>query len=285
MGGYSGHFAVMSAKPFSRTDIPVVRNGDLAKSRRSTSGQQMLGLFEELTKRYSVTQLKSDLVDPVTLLLLKRSSSPILLPGQDPSPVAGEMYNAEQVVRKLADLNPKIIADIRNVQEETAVAKNLDVEELPMLCVSAQAENRVRFFGAPTDNLFEGLLKAVRRASTGENEMSVDLLRDLGRVGGNVHLRVFVTPSCPACRPAILSAHCMALASQRIRADVIDATVFIDLAERFEVHSVPTIVLNDRLSVGRISDDKLLEVVFHAADPASPAPKIPYLPYPSCGRL
>ena len=77
----------------------------------------------------------------------------------------------------------------------------------------------------------------------------------------------------------------MALASQRIRADVIDATVFIDLAERFEIHSVPTIVLNDRLSVGRISDEKLLEVVLHAADPASPAPKIPDLPYPSCGRL
>ena len=275
----------MSAKRFSRLGIPVVRNGDSVESRQSASGQQMPGIFEELTNRYSVAQLKSDLVDPVTLLLLKRSSSPILLPGQERSPVADEMYAAEQAVRKLADLSPKIIADIHNVEEETALAKYLAVEELPMLCVSAQGENRVRFFGAPIDNLFEGLLKAVRRASTGENEMSVDLLRDLGRLEGNIHLRVFVTPSCPACRPAILSAHCMALASQRIRADVIDATVFIDLAKRFEIHSVPTIVLNDRLSVGRISDNKLLEVVFHAADPASPAPKIPYLPYPSCGRL
>ena len=275
----------MSAKIFGGIDIPTVRNGDLAKSTRSTSGQQILGLFEELAKRYSVAQLKSDLVDPVTLLLLKRSFSPILLPGQDPSSVAGEMYYAEQIVRKLADFNPKIIADIRNVQEETSLAKNLDVEELPMLSVSAKGENRVRFFGAPTDNLFEGLLKAVRRVSTGENELPVDILRDLARVKSNIHLRVFVTPSCPACRPAILSAHCMALASQRIRADVIDATVFIDLAERFEIHSVPTIVLNDRLSVGRISDDKLLEVVLHAADPASPVPIIPDLPYPSCGRL
>ena len=275
----------MSAKPSGRIGIPAVRDGDLAKSTRSMSGQQTLGLFEELTKRYSVAQLKSDLVDPVTLLLLKRSFSPILLPGQDPSSVAREMYYAEQIVRKLADFNPKIIADIRNVQEETALAINLAVEELPMLCVSAQGENRVRFFGAPTDNLFEGLLKAVQRASTGENELPADILRDLARVRSDIHLRVFVTPSCPACRPAILAAHCMALASQRIRADVIDATVFIDLAERFEIHSVPTIVLNDRLSVGRISDEKLLEVVLHAADPASPAPKIPDLPYPSCGRL
>ena len=245
----------------------------------------MPGLLEELTERYSVAQLKSDLVDPVTLLLLKRSFSPILLPGQDPSSVADEMYDAEQVVRKLADLSPTIIADIRNVQEETALAKSLAVEELPMMSVSTQGENRVRFIGAPTGNLFEGLLKAVRRASTGENEMPVDLLRDLGRVRGDIHLRVFVTPSCPACRPAILSAHCMALASQRIRADIVDATFFIDMAKRFEVHSVPTIILNDRLSVGRISDDKLLEVVLHAADPASPAPQIPDLPYPSCGRL
>ena len=88
----------MSAKIFGGIDIPTVRNGDLAKSTRSTSGQQILGLFEELAKRYSVAQLKSDLVDPVTLLLLKRSFSPVLLPGKDPSSVAGEMYDAEQVV-------------------------------------------------------------------------------------------------------------------------------------------------------------------------------------------
>ena len=245
----------------------------------------MSRLFEELTKRYSVAQLKSDLVGSVTLLVLKRPVSPILLPGQEPNSDADEMYDAEQIVRKLAALSPQIIADIRNVQEETGLAESLDVEELPMLSVSTQGENRVRFIGVPTGNLFEGLLEAVRRASTGENEMPVDLLRDLGRITGDVHLRVFVTPTCPACRPAIKSAHCMALASQSIRADVIDATAFLDLGRRFEIHSVPTIVLNDRLSVGRISDDKLLEVVLHAADPASPAPEIPYLPYPSCGRL
>ena len=245
----------------------------------------MLGLFEELTKRYSVAQLKGDLVDPVTVLLLKRSISRILMPGQELISGANEMHDAEQIVRKLAALNSTVVADIRNAQEEPALAKSLDVEELPMLSVSAQGEHRVRFIGAPTGNLFEGLLHAIRRASTGEDEMPADALRDLGRVKGDVHLRVFVTPTCPACRPVIAAAHRMALASPRIRADVIDATGFLDLAERFEIHSVPTTVLNDRLSVGRISDDKLLEVVLCASDPAGGVPKIPDLPYLSCGRL
>lgn len=245
----------------------------------------MLDLLEEITQRYSLAQLKGDLVDPVTLLLFKRCDPLVHLPGQQPSPVAHEMYNAERVVRRLADLSPRIIADIRDVREEAALAKSLAVEELPTLIVCTKGESRVRFLGAPTENSFEGLLKAVRRASTGENEYSADLLRDVGRVRDDVHLRVFVTPSCPACRPAILSAHCMALASPRIRADVVDATVFMDMVRRFQVHSVPTIVLNDRLSVGRISEDKLLEVVLHAADPAIPEPDVPDLPYPSCGRL
>ena len=65
----------------------------------------MLGLFENLIKRYSVDQLKGDMVDRVNLLLFTRPSSPILLPGQEPGTDAEEMREAEQTVRQLADLS------------------------------------------------------------------------------------------------------------------------------------------------------------------------------------
>ena len=246
---------------------------------------QMLDLVDQFVRRYSVGQLEGDLVDPVKLLLLKRPFSSILLPGQKPDPDANVMLEAERTVRRLAELSPKIEADIRNVQEGDTLTSRLGADELPMLNVARHKESRVRFVGAPSGNLFEGLLEAIRRASTGDNDFSADLLRDLGNIGGDVHLRVFVTPACPACRPAIKSAHGMAFASPRVRADVIDATAFVDLAKRFEVYGVPTIVLNDSFSVGRISEDNLLEIVLHAADPSGRTPDIPFIPFASCGRL
>ena len=248
----------------------------------------MVDLFDEFVNRYSVGQLGSDLVEPVRLLLLQRPFSSILLPGKEPDPDVDAMIEAERTVRKLADLSPKIEADIQNIQAGDTLTSRLGADELSLLNVSRHKEsrgNRVCFVGAPSGNLFEGLLTANRRASTGENDFSVDLLRDLDKLAGDVHLRVSVTPACPACRPAINSAHGMAFPSPRIRADVIDATTFVDLAKRFDVYGVPTIVLNDTFSVGRLSEDSLLEIVLHVADPSGQVPDIPFIPFASCGRL
>lgn len=102
----------------------------------------MLGLFENLIKRYSVDQLKGDMVDRVNLLLFTRPSSPILLPGQEPSTDAEEMREAEQTVRQLADLSPKITSEICDVREDTAMAAGFGVQELPVLLIAGRAENR-----------------------------------------------------------------------------------------------------------------------------------------------
>lgn len=245
----------------------------------------MLGLFENLTKRYSVDRLKGDMVERVNLLLFMRPSSPILLPGQEPSTDAEEMREAEQTVRRLADLSPKITSEIRDVREDSAMAADFGVQELPVLLIAGRAKNRVRFVGTPRGSLFEGMLKAIWRASTGDDELPAEFVKDLGRVASDVYLRVFVSPTCPACKPVIDAALRMALTSSKVRADIIDATAFLDLADRFDIYGVPTTILNDRFSLGPVPEEMLLEAVIHASDPSYPAPQIPYVAYPSCGKL
>ncbi|MCZ6652610.1 MAG: thioredoxin family protein, partial [Planctomycetota bacterium] len=104
-------------------------------------------------------------------------------------------------------------------------------------------------------NLFEGMLKAIRRASTGDDELPAEFVKDLGRVASDVYLRVFVSPTCPACKPVIDAALRMALTSSKVRADIIDATAFLDLADRFDVYGVPTTILNDRFSLGPVPEE------------------------------
>jgi hypothetical protein len=78
----------------------------------------------------------------------------------------------------------------------------------------------------------------------------------------------------------------MALATHRLHLDVVDGFAGMDLVRQFGVSGVPTVVLDDRLSVENPSPgESLLEFVLHAADPSRPAPPALTVPFLGCGRL
>lgn len=78
----------------------------------------------------------------------------------------------------------------------------------------------------------------------------------------------------------------MGLATDRLHVDVVDGFAGMDLVREFGVSGVPTVVLDDRLSVENPSpNESLLEFVLHAADRSRPAPAVPAVPFMGCGRL
>ena len=57
---------------------------------------------------------------------------------------------------------------------------------------------------------------------------------------------MFVTPTCPYCPPAVILAQQMAYYSPRVRADMIEATEFPPLAQKYNVYGVPRTVINEK---------------------------------------
>ena len=78
----------------------------------------------------------------------------------------------------------------------------------------------------------------------------------------------------------------MGLAAERLHVEVVDGIAGMDLVRELGISGVPTVVLDDRLSVENPSpDDSLLEFVLHAADRARPRPMVAPVPFRACGRL
>jgi len=70
-------------------------------------------------------------------------------------------------------------------------------------------------------------------------------LKALEAVDKPVHIQVFVTPTCPYCPRSVRIAHAMAMANEHIRADMVEATEFPELSDRYGVYGVPKTVIND----------------------------------------
>jgi predicted DsbA family dithiol-disulfide isomerase len=78
----------------------------------------------------------------------------------------------------------------------------------------------------------------------------------------------------------------MGLASDRLRVEVVDGTASMDLVRELGVSGVPTVVLDDRLSLENpATSESLLEFVLHAGDPSRPTPLAASVPFRACGRL
>jgi glutaredoxin len=60
-----------------------------------------------------------------------------------------------------------------------------------------------------------------------------------------VHFQVFVTPTCPYCPQAVRLAHKLAIESDLIRADMVEAIEFPQLSNKYHVHGVPRTVINE----------------------------------------
>lgn len=63
----------------------------------------------------------------------------------------------------------------------------------------------------------------------------------------------------------------MAIASPRIRADIVEVTEYPDLATRYAVRGVPKTILNDRLFLeGAVPETELLAAVTQATADGAP---------------
>jgi len=77
-----------------------------------------------------------------------------------------------------------------------------------------------------------------------------------------VHIQVFVTLTCPHCPAAAAVAHKLAIESDMIKADIIEAGEFPALAQKYNVIGVPKIVINEKVEfVGAFNEDLFAEHV------------------------
>lgn len=158
------------------------------------------------------------------------------------------------LVEELASMGSgKVRVELYDVDHDAGETRIYGIDRVPAIAVlggeSGRRDFGIRFFGAPAGYEFGTLVEDIRMVSGGESGLSDGTVDALANLASPLHIRVFVTPTCPYCPRAVLLAHKMAIASDLVTADAIDATEFPDLADRYQVRGVPRTVINDSVHV------------------------------------
>ena len=165
---------------------------------------------------------------------------------------------------EMVGFNPKLKLERYNYVIDSDFSKKYGVERIPAIVVldKDKRDSGIKFYGLPGGyeiNSFLGILLEV----SGKSEAMPDAVRErIAAIETDVHIQVFVALGCPHCPGAVSVAHRLALESPRVRADMIDTSAFVPMAQKYNVTGVPKIVFNDKFElVGAHPVETFLDVI------------------------
>jgi len=155
----------------------------------------------------------------------------------------------QQLVEEVAQLSDQLTSWVYDLVTDTDEAEQFGVDKAPAIAVVGAEDYGVKFYGIPSGYEFASFLQAIRTVAMGESELSEGAMATLAEVTEPVHMQVFVTPTCSYCPSAAVLAHNMAVASPMVRADVVEAMEFPNLAREYQVMGVPRTVINEHVHI------------------------------------
>jgi glutaredoxin-like protein len=174
----------------------------------------------------------------------------------------------EQLIGEVAELSGLVSTEVLDLTDSGDAAETYGVLYAPTLVMLGQdgddlRDYGVRLLGAPAGHEFTTLIHDILYVSRGRTDLDEDTRDYLRDLKEPLLLQVFVTPTCPYCPQAVLLAHQMAMESDLVQAEMVEATEYTDLANQFMVSGVPQTTVNSGLArvVGAVPAQTLIEQI------------------------
>ena len=212
-----------------------------------------MSLIPEKHKEHLKSELNEKLEKPVKIIMFTQEVE------------CQFCMQTRQLINELAALNDKIKVEIYDFLKDSEKAKEYGVDKVPAIVIVSKKDYGIRFYGIPYGYELQTLLEGVINVSRGRTDVSEETRKKLREIKTSVHIQVFVTLTCPYCPVVATIAYKFAIESDLIKADVIEASEFPQLAVKYAVMGTPKTVINEKIEfIGAFPEDLFLEHVLLA---------------------
>ncbi|MFO7881783.1 MAG: thioredoxin family protein [Kosmotogaceae bacterium] len=170
------------------------------------------------------------------------------------------------LLNELTEVAEKVSFEKHNIDSEAANKYNINDAPAIVLLTPDGKDKGIRFYGMPSGHEFGTLLQDIVSFSKGAiSTISEDSQNKLKNIDSNIDIKVFITPTCPYCPKAVITAHNIAMLNDNITASMIEANEFEELSKKHGVSSVPHTVINDSVEfVGAYPEEQFVNEVLKA---------------------
>ena len=236
------YVAEMQRKTGLHPKPPVTRTTDLPKAAETAQASDD---SDEVFTAEMKTQLESVFSKMERKLILK-----LYL---DNRPVSLEL---EGFITKLADLTDKLTVMVADKNDQSNLAP----------CVRVFSEDGIdsgiAFHGVPGGHEFTSFVLGLYNAAGPGQTIDEDALKEIENIQKRIDMKVLVSLSCTMCPDLVIACQRIATKNKNVTAEVYDLRNFEDLKKKYNVMSVPCLVINDEhVSFGKKNINQIIDIV------------------------
>ena len=199
---------------------------------------------------------KSDLFTPEMLTQLntvfsRMENNLILELHLDDKPVSDELEN---YMEELAKLTPKL--------EVRTASSDLQHKPCVRICRGDGSWTGLAFHGVPGGHEFTSFVLGLYNAAGPGQQLDPDVMTEAQAIAKPVDIKILISLSCTMCPDLVTAAQRLATLNDNISAEIYDLNHFPDLRDKYQVMSVPCMIINDgESSFGKKNARQILDLI------------------------
>ena len=219
------------------------------------------GIAEEQTVDSNSTEgerfLNPQIREQLKGLMSKFQKNLVLKVYKNEEPVSDELEGA---MRELGTTGNKL--RIETLEAEEAQEK-VPIEERPFvsICYGDGKPSGAGFHGVPGGHEFQSFVVGLYNGAGPGQELEDDLIEQIKNLP-ETHLQIIVSLTCTQCPDLVTAAQKIAFVSDNVTADVYDVNHFSELKEKYDIMSVPCLIVNggEKVSFGKKNIEELIDL-------------------------
>ena len=197
--------------------------------------------------------LSDDMKSQLRALFEKMQGDAILKLYLDNRKISHEL---ESYMHELASLSNKLTVAV--------VETNAPSELAPCvrLCNKDGTETGLAFHGVPGGHEFSSFVLGIYNAIGPGQSIDDKTIKKIQAINTPTNIKVLVSLSCTMCPDTVISAQHIAAKNKTVTAEIYDIHHFEEIKKKYNVMSVPCIVINDsKVSFGKKNIEQILELI------------------------
>lgn len=194
----------------------------------------------------------ADIVNQLSSVFSKMEKSLILKLSLDDRPVSEEL---KSYMEGMAALTDKLVIEVLENSKEM---------ELPCVrvCFEDGTDTGLAFHGVPGGHEFTSFVLGLYNAAGPGQALDESITGRIDAIHKEVKMQVMVSLSCTMCPELVTAAQRIAAANPLVKTEIYDLNHFPELKDKYQVMSVPCLVINDEKPVfGKKNVEQLLELI------------------------
>lgn len=179
-------------------------------------------------------------------------------------PEIAKSIQMEEFLSEISSLSDKIDFHSLNKNENLELEKKVDAERFPTIAFFDQDNNfkGVKFSTLPGGHELNSFILALYNIAGAGQKISEESKKKIDGISTLQKIKIGVTLSCSRCPESVQSAQRIAIENSNIDVEIIDVFTFPKFRKKFEIMSVPAIIIDDKLvGFGQKNIEQFLDLI------------------------